>query len=179
MSDSGEAAASDAHDRPNWLVYPAESYQFREESLEIGRGLIFETANEIIKKRIRAYNRVGLRVTVCGVILCHRNGFPHIIVLRDSEGRLGLLGGKCKAYDGPEEALRQKLARFVSTSRKGTLQLDLRANADNVVVGELLGEFWRPEYDSDILPYLPLHVNRPREKILVYQVGLGRVSASS
>ncbi|CDR96705.1 Cleavage and polyadenylation specificity factor subunit 5 [Babesia bigemina] len=172
MTDNTVEIASQGNERPDWLVYPADSYRFREDSAPIGRGLLFKSSDEIVRKRIRAYNQKGLRITVCGVILCHRNGFPHIMLLTDSEGSCGLLGGKCRVFENPKEALRRKVARFISVARKGALQLDLRANAENVNVGEFLGEFWRQDYDSEVLPYLPIHVNRPRERILIYQVTL-------
>ncbi|ORM40020.1 Cleavage and polyadenylation specificity factor subunit 5 [Babesia sp. Xinjiang] len=172
IKDTSTGNASDSPERPDWLVYPADSYNFREDSAPIGQGLLFKSSDSIVNKRIRAYNQNGLRVTVYGVILCHRNGFPHIVLLQDSSGSSGLLGGKCKTFENPREVLRRKVARFMSTTRKGGHQLDLRANADNVLVGEFMGEFWRQDYDSDVLPYLPLHVNRPREKILIYQVTL-------
>ncbi|GFE53336.1 mRNA cleavage factor [Babesia ovis] len=171
MDETISGSASEGNERPDWLVYPADAYHFREDSAQIGRGLIFKSSDTIIAKRVRAYNQNGLRITVCGVILCHRNGFPHALLLQDTSGNCGLLGGKCKTFEKPREVLRQKLARFVSTTRKGGHHLDLRANAENIIVGEFMGEFWRQDYDSDVLPYLPLHVNRPREKILIYQVG--------
>ncbi|GBE58848.1 mRNA cleavage factor [Babesia ovata] len=170
MADTNVEIGSQGNERPDWLVYPADSYRFREESAPIGRGLLFKSSDDIVRKRIRAYNQKGLRITVCGIILCHRNGFPHILLLKDSEGSCGLPGGKCNAFENPKDALRRKMARFISVARKGSHQLDLRANAENVNVGEFLGEFWRQDYDSEVLPYLPIHVNRPREKILIYQV---------
>ncbi|EDO08282.2 hypothetical protein BBOV_III007210 [Babesia bovis T2Bo] len=172
MDDSTAGPTSDGNDRPDWLVYPEDSYSFRDDSAPIGQGLLFRTPESLLCKRIRAYNQNGLRITVYGLILCHRNGFPCILVLRDTSGNIGLLGGKCKSFENPREVLKLKLARFVSTSRKGVHQLNVRANVDTIIVGEFMGEFWRAEYDSDVLPYLPLHINRPREKILIYQVTL-------
>lgn len=170
MLESATPETTDSLERPDWLVYPVEAYQFRQESTPIGQGLLFNSPEAIIKKRIKTYNQNGLRITVCGLILCHRNEFPHILLLQDDSGNSGLLGGKCKVHESPRDALKRKLARFVSTSKKGSHQLDVRANAENVRIGDLLGEFWRPDFDSAVLPYLPLHINRPKEKILLYQV---------
>lgn len=172
MLNTGSGDSTETLERPDWPVYPVHAYNFRSEATTIGHGLLFDSTEATVKKRVKAYNQNGMRITVFGLVLCHKNGFPHILLLQDSGGSSGLLGGKCKVHENPREALRRKVARFVSMSKKGSHQLDLKANAENIKVGDMLGEFWRPDFNSPVLPYLPQHVVRPKEKIMIYQVML-------
>jgi len=39
-------------------------------------------------------------------------------------------------------------------------------------VGAMLSQYWRPEFDSNIFPYLPSHVSRPKECLKIIRVCL-------
>ncbi len=39
-------------------------------------------------------------------------------------------------------------------------------------VGNIIAQFWRPEFDENIYPYLPPHVSRPKECLKVVIVRL-------
>ena len=39
-------------------------------------------------------------------------------------------------------------------------------------IGEILSQFWRPEFDSTIVALLPPHVSRPKENIKLLKVTL-------
>ena len=37
-------------------------------------------------------------------------------------------------------------------------------------IGDLLGVYWRPHFDSTLIPSLPLHIERPKERIEIFQI---------
>ncbi|BAM41925.1 mRNA cleavage factor subunit [Theileria orientalis strain Shintoku] len=175
MSDSGEVAEAESYQdsgiqRPEWDVYPQTIYKFDYNTTKVGSGLIFRLSDEVLSKRVRSYMVSGMRITVCGVILSHIKGFPSVLLVqREGDRSLGLLGGKCKSFENPKEALSAKLARFI-TSTKHRHQINIKEDVENIQVGDLLGDLWRCDFNTEPLPYLPLHSNRPKEKISLYQV---------
>ncbi|EAN31978.1 Nucleotide hydrolase family protein [Theileria parva strain Muguga] len=177
MSENGvleeeESYVPQVDDRSEWDVYPQTMFKFEHNTTKVGRGLIFRLSDDILEKRVKTYAVSGMRITVCGVILSHRKGFPFVLLLkRDLDKSVGLLGGKCKSFENPKEVLSSKLARFI-TSTKHKHQLNIKETIETIQVGELLADFWRCDFNTEPLPYLPLHTNRPKEKISLYQVVL-------
>lgn len=175
MSENGvleeeESYVPQVDDRSEWDVYPQTMFKFEHNTTKVGRGLIFRLSDDILEKRVKTYAVSGMRITVCGVILSHRKGFPFVLLLkRDLDKSVGLLGGKCKSFENPKEVLSSKLARFI-TSTKHKHQLNIKETIETIQVGELLADFWRCDFNTEPLPYLPLHTNRPKEKISLYQV---------
>ncbi|AFZ81282.1 mRNA cleavage factor-like protein, putative [Theileria equi strain WA] len=158
-------------DSIEWPIYPDYVYKFETNSTNTGRGLIFKLTNELVKKRLRSYSRSGMRTTVCGLIMCHSQGVPHVLLLkREEDGCYGLLGGKCKIYENPREKLSHKLARFITCNTRHANLYDIKSSIENIKVKEFLADWWRCDYHTDPLPFLPLHTSRPKEKISIYQV---------
>ncbi|UKK02827.2 mRNA cleavage factor subunit [Theileria orientalis] len=175
MSDSGEVVDAESYQdsgiqRPEWDVYPQTIYKFDYNTTNVGNGLIFRLSDEVLSKRVKSYMVSGMRITVCGVILSHIKGFPSVLLIqREGDRSVGLLGGKCKSFENPKDALSSKLARFI-TSTKHKHQINIKEDVENIQVGDLLADLWRCDFNTEPLPYLPLHTNRPKEKISLYQV---------
>merc|ERR1712194_43299 len=75
------------------------------------------------------------------------------------------------------DAMSRKIKETISTlsSRHGRDNHNTSSQDGSdggATVGELLSVWHRPNFDPLILPYLPLHCSRPKERIEVYQVVL-------
>ncbi|ELP92125.1 Cleavage and polyadenylation specificity factor subunit, putative [Entamoeba invadens IP1] len=105
------------------------------------------------------------RVCVYGVILVNNMGFPCLLTLQPSKGSTAtaesqLIGGKLKVgEDDPVEGLKRKM--------RDKLNLEYGIHYD---IGELLGVFYRINYDKYLYPYIPPHVTLPKEIIKVYMI---------
>ncbi|KAK2196511.1 Cleavage-polyadenylation specificity factor subunit 5 [Babesia duncani] len=173
MSDSAQVI--DSLQRPEWVLYEESSYKFdTSDSTSVGC-LTLSLDSEIASRRLLSFSRNGMRTSAFGLVLCHIKGFPHAILVRNAATEsLGFLGGKCKSYMDPKEELLTKLMRFVPA--KGTLphQLDMKKTRESIAIGEFLAEMWRIDLESNLLPYLPVHVNRPIERTKECQENQGR-----
>mmetsp|Transcript_81126 Transcript_81126/g.185773 ORF Transcript_81126/g.185773 Transcript_81126/m.185773 type:complete len:160 (+) Transcript_81126:116-595(+) len=106
-----------------------------------------------------------MRRSVYAVCLMNVHGHPAVIMFNAGEsGADRLVGGVIKPGESDRDGLNRKLRKYI-----------LRASASDACewkVGEMLGQWWRPNFDDKIYPYLPPHVTRPKECIKLYQVAL-------
>ena len=119
------------------------------------------------KSWVKRWLNEGMRRTVRAVFITHNQGVPHVIVLKQTtpEGVAQFLPGG-KLLEG--ESDREGLSRYL----RSVIMKDKSSDSCEWKVGELLGKFYRPEFDDRVYPYLPPHVTRPKEEISVFQVVL-------
>lgn len=121
-----------------------------------------------VKMRMQRYSQIyaneGMRRTVEGVILVHRHGHPHVLLLQTGHGYFKLPGGKLKPGESETSGLLRKLNSKLGTDSIG-YQPDWR-------VGELLGQWWRPHFEPPMYPYIPAHITKPKEVLKLFLVHL-------
>ncbi|KAF8820402.1 putative mrna cleavage factor family protein, partial [Cardiosporidium cionae] len=168
---------------PEWMIYHQSNYEYdTDDQRHKSAGapsFSSSSADEFafIKKRLKAYQREGIRRTTVGVLLCHRHDCPHLLLLQNTiTHKCVLPSGKYKSWDKPAVALGNKLKKLitvVSADLHSAHQLTTIPTAEtSLEIGEYLGEWWRVEFYSDPVPYLPTHVTRPKERLRLYQVTL-------
>lgn len=170
---------------PEWAVFPESNYSFEADNT-LGNKWGSCSEEELLKKRQESYLREGTRRSVAAIFLVHRAEYPHVLLLLDQQQQKhSLLMFKYKTWQKPREVLHSKLTKCLikteqSSKRKWVAQ-QLSNDGPDLEVGEFLGEWWRGDFDDELVPYLPPHVTRPKERVRVYQVrsvvntfGLGR-----
>ncbi|SPJ08181.1 mRNA cleavage factor-like protein, putative [Plasmodium sp. DRC-Itaito] len=153
-----------------WLLYPQSNYEFNIDEKLKNKFIIDK---EKCKKRINAYNKNGIRNSVLAIILCHRYEYPHLLLLQHIESqKYYLLNGKYKTWEKPKEVLKKKLQKYINKIKDihfTPAQVN-KEQEETVEIGDFLGEWWRTQFNSVFLPYLPAHISRPKEYIRLYQV---------
>lgn len=153
-----------------WLLYPQSNYEFNIDEKLKNKFIIDK---EKCKKRINAYNKNGIRNSVLAIILCHRYEYPHLLLLQHIESqKYYLLNGKYKTWEKPKEVLKKKLKKYINKIKDihfTPAQIN-KEQEETVEIGDFLGEWWRTQFNSVFLPYLPAHISRPKEYIRLYQV---------
>lgn len=159
--------------KPEWLLYPQSNYEFNIDDKLKNKFII---DSDKYRKRIASYNKDGIRNSVLAILLCHRYEYPHLLLLQHQESNdYYLLGGKYKKWERPRDVLRKKLKKYVNKIRETPYygMNPINPEKDEAVeIGEFLGEWWRTQFDSSHLPYLPAHTTRPKEYVRLYQVTL-------
>ncbi|CDI87420.1 mRNA cleavage factor-like protein, putative [Eimeria praecox] len=161
---------------PEWAVFPESNYSFESDST-LGNKWGSGSEEEFLKKRQDAYMREGTRRSVAAIFLVHRAEYPHVLLLLDQQQQKhSLLMFKYKTWQKPREVLHAKLTKYLikpeqCSKRKWVAQQLLNEGPD-MEVGEFLGEWWRGDFDDELVPYLPPHVTRPKERVRVHQVQL-------
>lgn len=107
------------------------------------------------------YELKGTRTTVSGVLLVHDHDHPHLLTLKIND-YFTLPGEFITPGQDEVLALKQSLSKIFSSSDQ-TIQFE---------VLELLGCFYKPNFDDVIYPYLPAHIKRPKEIQKYFLVGL-------
>lgn len=161
--------------KQEWLLYPQSNYEFNIDD-KLKQKFIIDIDKH--RKRIISYNKDGIRNTVLAILLCHRYEYPHLLLLQhQGSENYYLLGGKYKKWEKPKDVLKKKLQRYINKIKEtpyygsGTNPINLE-NDEAVEIGDFLGEWWRTQFNSSHLPYLPAHTTRPKEYVRLYQVTL-------
>ncbi|OEH77256.1 pre-mRNA cleavage factor Im 25 kDa subunit 2 [Cyclospora cayetanensis] len=159
-----------------WAVYPESNYSFEYDSA-LGRKWSAGVAEELLLKRQEAYMREGTRRSVAALFLVHRAEYPHVLLLLDQkQQKHSLVTFKYKTWQKPREVLYDKLQKHLIKLEQGSkrkwVAQQASAEGAEMEVGEFLGEWWRGEFDDELVPYLPPHVTRPKERVRVHQVQL-------
>eukprot|EP00920_Eleutheroschizon_duboscqi_P001676 GHVT01004207.1.p1 GENE.GHVT01004207.1~~GHVT01004207.1.p1 ORF type:complete len:311 (-),score=30.06 GHVT01004207.1:953-1885(-) len=207
---------------PEWTVYPQSCYEF--ESSTQFTGKFFPSAAQA-SRRLRAFQRNGVRRSAVAVVLCHQHECVHALVLQDRESQTHVLPSfKYEPWQKPREVLKRKFLKMLqrtqldpqekrllarklrlgkyslnlqttppadahdttpadsapevslfdgSSNKPGSSEVDKELNVSlpiAVEVGEVIAQWWRVEFESQALPYLPPHVTRPHERLRVFQV---------
>lgn len=162
-----------------WAVYPESNYTFESDSA-LGNKWGSGAAEELFAKRQDAYLREGTRRSVAAVLLVHRADYAHVLLLLDREQRKhSLVTFKYKTWQRPREVLRDKLLKHLIKPEQGFKRKWVAQQASNdgseIEVGDFLGEWWRGEFDDDLVPYVSPHVTRPKERVRIHQVRTAHV----
>ena len=144
------------------FLYPNVNYS-RLSAPPVDGGL---TVNEPEPKALRdRWLKQGMRRTIHLVLMSHGNGIPHVLVLRSLSHRnkWGLV--KCEAEQGISD-----LDAINATLKRCLLKSETTDVCQWTVGTECIAQFWRPEFDEFIYPYLPAHVSRPKEQLKMFIV---------
>ncbi|SBT70211.1 cleavage and polyadenylation specificity factor subunit 5, putative [Plasmodium malariae] len=177
MASGAGANVSNRESKSEWLLYPQSNYEFNIDE-KLKNKFIIDI--EKCKKRINSYNKNGIRNSVLAIILCHRYEYPHVLLLQHVQSqKYYLLSGKFKSWEKPKEVLKEKLQKYINkikdihfSTTQFSSHIQQQQQEDIVDIGEFLGEWWRTQYNSVYLPYLPAHITRPKEYVRLYQVSI-------
>lgn len=96
--------------------------------------------------------------------------------------RFALPGGKLKPgedeVEGLKRKLRSKLAPAASSvainweARRGARARLRRLSRAALQVGECVANWWRPDFEAELYPYVAPHITRPKESKRVFVVHL-------
>jgi len=110
------------------------------------------------------YENEGMRRSVEGVMLVHQHNHPHVLLLQIGGTFFKLPGGRLKPGENEQEGLLRKLSNKLSPTIPGY--------QPNWEVGELLGQWWRPNFETQQYPYIPPHITKPKECKKLFVINL-------
>lgn len=142
-------------------IYPLSSYYF---SSKEALALKTESVAEMLQRLKANYEARGLRTCVGAVILVELFKHPHLLLLQVRNSIFTLPGGRLRPVESDIEGLRRKLSRKLS--------IDESSDDTEWEVGECLGMWWRPDFETLLYPYLPPSVKKPKECTKLFLVKL-------
>lgn len=142
-------------------IYPLSSYYFGSKEAIPSKD---ETLADRLLRLKSNYSAHGLRTCVEAVILVELFKHPHLLLLQVRNSIFKLPGGRLRPREPEIDGLKRKLSRKLSANE----------NHDGMdwEVGECLGMWWRPDFETLLYPYLSPNVKKPKECTKLYLVKL-------
>jgi cleavage and polyadenylation specificity factor subunit 5 len=108
------------------------------------------------------YQKEGMRRSVDAVLVVHQHGHPHVLLIQIANNYFRLPGGRCREGEDEISCLKRKLCKKLSPPNQ--------YSQPNWEIGEILGTYWRPNFEQHMYPYLPPHITKPKEcrKLLLF-----------
>ncbi|OCF75795.1 cleavage and polyadenylation specificity factor subunit 5 [Kwoniella mangroviensis CBS 8886] len=146
-------------------VHPLSGYSFIERESQP------EEDNSVtarLKRLEDQYAESGIRRSVEAIMLVNVHDFPHVLVLQVANAFYKLPGGYLDPVESDSSGLINRLNEQLGVPFTPSL---IHAGGD-WKVGDLLGTWWRPNYDTFYYPYIPAHISQPKECKKLYLVEL-------
>ncbi|KAJ5908682.1 cleavage and polyadenylation specific factor 5 [Penicillium taxi] len=129
-----------------------------------------------LKRLEEHYDLHGMRRTCEGILVCHEHNHPHVLMLQIANAFFKLPGDYLhhddEEIDGFKKRLNERLAPV------GTQFTGEGVNED-WDIGDTLAQWWRPNFETFMYPFLPGHVTRPKECKKLYLIQLPKKSTRS
>lgn len=163
MGSSADGDRSSSGDSSNHVldIYPLSCYYFGSKDPLL---LKEETLADRILRMKSNYSRYGSRTCVVAVILVELFKHPHLLLLQVKNSFFKLPGGRLRPGESEINGLKRKLSRKLSVNEDG--------DGSDWEVGECLGMWWRPDFETLLYPYLPPNVKNPKECTKLFLVKL-------
>ncbi|KAK4192090.1 nucleotide hydrolase-domain-containing protein [Podospora australis] len=114
------------------------------------------------------YEKHGMRRTCEGVLICHEHNHPHVLMLQIANAFFKLPGDYLRPDDeeisGFKARLDERLAP-VGSLADGNKEGDWQ-------IGDCLAQWWRPNAETFMYPFVPAHITRPKECKKLYMIQL-------
>ena len=153
-------------------LYPLSNYTFgvKETQPEEDPSVIAR-----LKRLEEHFAEHGMRRTCEGILVCHEHNHPHILMLQIANAFFKLPGDYLRPEDDEISGFKARLdERLAPVGRIG----EGEENGD-WTVGECLAQWWRPNFETFMYPFVPAHVTRPKECKKLYFIHLPKTSEYS
>ncbi|KAL9036133.1 MAG: hypothetical protein Q9180_004473, partial [Flavoplaca navasiana] len=147
-------------------LYPLSNYTFgtKENQPEEDPSVLAR-----LKRLEEHYDQHGMRRTCEGILVCHEHNHPHILMLQIANAFFKLPGDYLQASDDEISGFKQRLNERLAPSGN---QFTGNGVNDDWQVGDTLAQWWRPNFETFMYPFLPAHVTRPKECKKLYFIQL-------
>ncbi|KAJ5382005.1 Cleavage and polyadenylation specificity factor subunit 5 [Penicillium cataractarum] len=122
-----------------------------------------------LKRLEEHYELHGMRRTCEGVLVCHEHNHPHVLMLQIANAFFKLPGDYLphdeEEIEGFKKRLNERLAPVGS-------QFSGEGVNEDWEIGDTLAQWWRPNFETFMYPFLPAHITRPKECKKLYFITL-------
>lgn len=139
-------------------IYPVTNYTFSVKEASHEEDPSVQT--RLQRLRIH-YKETGMRRSQEAVLLAHENGHPYILMLQIGNAFYKLPGDYLRPGIDEEEGLAQHLSDTFGPEPGSEGSEDGQNYDWNIQ--HCLSQWWRPNFDPFLYPFLPPHITRPKE----------------
>ncbi|PUU79503.1 nucleotide hydrolase-domain-containing protein [Tuber borchii] len=117
------------------------------------------------------YEQYGMRRTCEGILVCHEHCHPHILMLQIANAFFKLPGDYLHHHESELEGFKSRLNERLAPVGS---QFSGEGVNDEWEIGDTLAQWWRPNFETFMYPFIPAHVTRPKECKKLYFIQLPR-----
>ncbi|KFZ03658.1 hypothetical protein V502_10761, partial [Pseudogymnoascus sp. VKM F-4520 (FW-2644)] len=149
-------------------LYPLSNYTFgtKENQPEEDPSVLAR-----LKRLEEHYELHGMRRTCEGILVCHEHNHPHILMLQIANAFFKLPGDYLKPEDDEIEGFKARLNERLAPVGS---QFTGEGVNEDWEIGDTLAQWWRPNFETFMYPFIPAHVTRPKECKKLYFIQLPR-----
>ncbi|GKZ82081.1 hypothetical protein AnigIFM56816_006611 [Aspergillus niger] len=122
-----------------------------------------------LKRLEEHYDLHGMRRTCEGVLVCHEHNHPHVLMLQIANAFFKLPGDYLHFEDDEVEGFKKRLNERLAPVGS---QFSGEGVNEDWEIGDTLAQWWRPNFETFMYPFLPGHVTRPKECKKLYFIQL-------
>jgi cleavage and polyadenylation specificity factor subunit 5 len=149
-------------------LYPLSNYTFGTKETQPEED---PSVSARLKRLEEHYSLHGMRRTAEGILVCHEHNHPHILMLQIANAFFKLPGDYLKDDEEEIEGLKGRLnERLAPVGRLG--EGEGEGERGEWMVGDCLAQWWRPNFETFMYPFVPAHVTRPKECKKLYYIQL-------
>lgn len=109
-----------------------------------------------------------MRRTCEGILVCHEHNHPHVLMLQIANAFFKLPGDYLHADDDELTGFAARLNERLAPTHPAT------AEDTQWDISDCIAQWWRPNFETFMYPFLPGHVSRPKELKKLYLIKLPR-----
>lgn len=106
-----------------------------------------------------------MRRTCEAILVCHEHNHPHVLMLQIANAFFKLPGDYLHPEDDEISGFKARLNERLAPTNPKEGDLDW-------FIGDCLAQWWRPNNETFLYPFLPAHVSRPKELKKLYLIHL-------
>ncbi|BGP52912.1 hypothetical protein JCM8202_003994 [Rhodotorula sphaerocarpa] len=161
---------------PKHTIYPLSNYTFATKEAQTEQE---PTVLGRLNRLESDFKEHGMRTTVEGLLVVHEHGHPHVLLLQVANSFFKLPGDHLQPGEDETLGLQQRMYLRLGPESGGAAGEagDDRAmsgvgsgDINDWTVGEPVGHFWRPNFETFMYPYMPAHLSEPKERKTWYLI---------
>ncbi|PIA42973.1 hypothetical protein AQUCO_02000433v1 [Aquilegia coerulea] len=160
-TSNNSSSSSSSSDENIVNIYPLSNYYF---GSKLPLSFKDETLAERAQRMRTNYAAYGLRTCVEAILVVEMRKHPHLLVCQVKNSFFKLPGGRLRPGESEVEGLKRKLSRKLCADEDGC--------DTDWEIGECVGMWWRPDFETLMYPYLPTSLRKPKECTKLFLVKL-------
>jgi len=138
-------------------LYPLSNYTFGTKEA------LYEKDSSVqarFQRMREEFDSLGMRRNVEGCLIVHEHGLPHILLLQLGTTFFKLPGGELLPGEDDSEGLKRSMTEMLGRPDY--------TEKINWQVEDVLSNWWRPNFETPIYPYIPAHITKPKEQKRIF-----------
>ncbi|GAA5898948.1 cleavage and polyadenylation specificity factor subunit 5 [Sporobolomyces salmoneus] len=151
-------------------IYPLSNYSFATKEAQIDED---PSVNARLQRLEDDYEKHGMRRTVEGLLIVHEHGHPHVLLLQVANSFFKLPGDYLKPGEGEIDGLKKRMHQRLGPETDSGMGNGWEVKGEkDWEIADAVGQFYRPNFEGFMYPYIPAHISKPKEIKTWYLVQL-------